>query len=468
MISKKLSYILLTIIVVLFVIVGVLYAVKTPSWQAPDEPAHYNYIAQVAGKGCCPIIRTGDWDSAYLEQLKLEQFPADANLSPIEYEDHQPPFYYLLLALVYHVTEGSLIALRITSVILGIGGPLAAYFALARLLPRHRNLALATAAFVAFVPQRVAIMASVNNDSLAETMLGILLVVTITYLGNPGSTDPDGQAIPLTESSRPHAAALGGLLGAAFLTKLTIYLPGAMIVGVAILRRWHTERQSGRWLAQQAVWVAVMSLGIGGWWWVRNIVIYGWPDFLGQIAHNGVVLGQLRTAEKIAAVGLGNYSRDYLTITYHSFWGQFGWMGVPMPDRIYLLIGIFLLVALFGLTIAFGLFRNRLELQPWQHSGEWVLASVILATLANYIGYNLTFVQFQGRYLYTMLIPLGGLTALGLWGLSVWIEQLIALEGKPGQDIRKRLIPWLPLAALAWMPFLTVWALFRYIIPNLG
>jgi hypothetical protein len=143
-------------------------------------------------------------------------------------------------------------------------------------------------------------------------------------------------------------------------------------------------------------------------------------------------------------------------------------MGVPMPGRIYLLIGIFLLIALFGLTITFGLFHDRIGHQPWQRSGEWVLASVILTTLADYIGYNLVFVQFQGRYLYTMLIPLAGLIVLGLWGLSLWIEQLIALEGKPNRDIWKRLLPWLPLAALAWMPLLTTWALFKYVIPNLG
>ena len=247
MISKKLSYVLLTIIVILFVIMGVLYAIKTPPWQAPDEPAHYNYIAQVAKDGCCPIIEMGDWDSAYLEQLKAEQFPDNADLSPIEYEDHQPPLYYLLLTLVYHAFGGNLIALRIASVILGIGGPLAAYFVVARLLPRHRILALATAAFVAFIPQRVAIMASINNDSLAEMVLGILLVVVITYLGNPGTSDPDGRAIPLTESSRPHAAALGGLLGVAFLTKLTICPPAAVAVGLAVLLRWRGEQHPGRW-----------------------------------------------------------------------------------------------------------------------------------------------------------------------------------------------------------------------------
>jgi hypothetical protein len=33
----------------------------------------------------------------------------------------------------------------------------------------------------------------------------------------------------------------------------------------------------------------------------------------------------------IAAIGLGPYLRDFVTVTYHSFWGQLGWTGVSMP-----------------------------------------------------------------------------------------------------------------------------------------
>ncbi len=228
------------------------------------------------------------------------------------------------------------------------------------------------------------------------------------------------------------------------------------------------ERHSVRWLAQQLVWAAGLALVIGGVWWIRNALVYGWPDIFAQIAHNGVVLGQPRTADRIAEIGVGSYAKEYLTITYHSFWGQFGWMGVPMPARVYLAIGLFLLADVFGLMIAFGLFRRQLALEPWQTSAEWLLAAVILATIVNFIGYNLNLVQYQGRYLYTMLIPLGWLVALGLWGLSMWIGQLLLQNKAPRHEQRERLLAWLPLAALAWMPLLALWALFKYIVPNLG
>ena len=127
--KNKAALAFLGVIVAAYLGVGVLYAVYTPSWQAPDEPAHYNYVAQVTGEGCCPVIAPGDWDAAYLDALKAAQFPEDADLSPIEYEDHQPPLYYLLASPIYRATGGSLLALRLFSVTLGAGVVTVAYLA---------------------------------------------------------------------------------------------------------------------------------------------------------------------------------------------------------------------------------------------------------------------------------------------------------------------------------------------------
>ncbi len=462
MLDDRVTYSLLALIVVAFLAIGTLYAVNTPPWQAPDEPAHYNYVAQVARSGCCPRITPGDWNAAYLEELKASQFPESADLSSIEYEDHQPPLYYLAAALVYRLSGGSLTALRLLSLALGAGAVIAAYFVIARLFPRAKPLALAAAAFCAFTPQHIAIMASVNNDSLAELVMGILLVIAVTYLGNPILARTGEAREPLSESSRPHAAALGGLVGAAFLTKLTLYGPAMAAVAVAILWRWRSERHSRRWLVEQVIWAAGMALIFGAPWWFRNVAVYGWPDLLGQIAHSAVVVGQLRTIDLIAAIGFGPYLSQLLSTTYHSFWGQFGWMGVPMPPRVYLLIGLFLAGDLAGLVVLLTAFRDRLRLDAQQKAGVWVLAGVLAAVIAEYIYYNLTFVQFQGRYLFPALIPLGLLTVAGLWGWVLLIRQ--RLRG----DRWAWVLAWIPLVALGWMPLLAIYALYRYIVPNLG
>ncbi len=51
------------ILAVYFVLAG-LFAVNTPAWQAPDEPAHYNYVAYVAEQGGFPVLHFGDYPHA--------------------------------------------------------------------------------------------------------------------------------------------------------------------------------------------------------------------------------------------------------------------------------------------------------------------------------------------------------------------------------------------------------------------
>jgi hypothetical protein len=304
-------------------------------------------------------------------------------------------------------------------------------------------------------------LSSVNNDSLAELILGMLIVVALGYLGNPTAPDHNGAEQPLPEASRPLASALGGLAGLAFLTKLTIYLPAVLVVAVAILARWRQERQPWRWLIIQVAWGAGLSLVLGAIWWGRNIVIYGWPDVMAQAAHNSVVVGQLRTAEALAAGGTSGYLHDFLTTTYHSFFGQFGWMAVPMPSRVYQLIGLFLVLATAGWAIILLFFRERLQVSSPRRAARWVLLAVLLATIFNYLYYNLTFVQFQGRYLFTALIPIGVLLVAGLWG---WV--LLLRRWLDTQAIR-RWLAWLPLAGTLWLALLSAYALFWFVIPNL-
>jgi len=111
----------LFVLLAAYAVLAVLFAVRTPAWQAPDEPAHYNYVRQAAGGVWLPVIELGDWDSAALEQLKAQRFrgASPADIHAIEYEDHQPPLYYWLAAPIYALTDGSLTALRLFSAFWG-------------------------------------------------------------------------------------------------------------------------------------------------------------------------------------------------------------------------------------------------------------------------------------------------------------------------------------------------------------
>ncbi|MFN8529577.1 MAG: hypothetical protein U0670_13270 [Anaerolineae bacterium] len=436
------------------------YAIRTPAWQAPDEPAHYNYVAQIAANGCCPVIEPGDWDSAYLDQLKAAHFPPEMldNLRSIQYEDHQPPLYYLI---GYAFTSGGYRWLRLYSVLLGAAATLIAFFAARIMFPDRPIIPLSTAAFFAFVPQHLAGMGSVTNDALADGVIAVGLLAAFAYLRGFKLW---GRTIP--------AWALGGIAGIGLLTKASTLMLG-LILPVAILLRWwnegteppNTRRSIGRLIS---AWVSfgVPALLIGGVWAVRNISVYGFPDIFGLAAHNRVVVGQLRTATVLAEVGWGEYLRRVAETTFNSFWGQFGWMALPLNDWMYTAIVAGLaLVAVGGMVgIIAAVRRNRpAPTSTDQADGHarramWIIVWLTIGlAAAQYAYYNTEFYQLQGRYLFTALIPLG--ICIG-WGL----DALVGLIDRSRRSALQ-LVALLPFAALIVLNGYLVWRVIPLLAP---
>ena len=426
----------ISLLLIAYLVVGALFAVRTPLWQAPDEPAHYNYIRQLAQDGCCPTIQLGDWDSALLDSLKAERFAAAGDLSSIQYEDHQPPLYYLIQALVYRLSDGSLVVMRLVSAAFGLGIIACAWAIPRRLLPDQPQVALATAAFVAFLPQHVALLASVNNDSLAWLLVAVLIWLTVRYIL--------GDRIPVW--------GLGLLMGIALLTKLSaIFMVG--VIGLAILLRQasslqrpassqNNDRSNSKPLAisyqlsaMSKAWAAFLlpTLLLGGIWWARNVSVYGFPDVFGLREHDRIVADQLRTATFIAENGVQGYWSHALRTTFTSFWGQFGWMGLPLWDWLYTLLLVVTAVLVVGLVI-----RKKLSAISYQPSAAdearlvpslltvgrlaWLLLALcaLLAAL-QYGYYNLEFLQLQARYMFTGLVPFGIGLALGMEAWRGWL-----------------------------------------------
>ncbi|HVO42545.1 MAG TPA: DUF2142 domain-containing protein [Aggregatilineales bacterium] len=439
---RRIELPLLLVILIAYLAIAALYAVRTPDWEVPDEPAHYNYAAQVAANGCCPTLQAGDWNSDYLDKIKAAKFASVAlngQIGTVRYEDHQPPAYYLLQAVVYRVSGGKLHALRLFSALLGAGVIIMAWAVVRTAFPVQPWLALTTAGFVAFLPQHIAMMAGVENDSLAELLAGAILLACVLYVGNG--------------TRRPHPALLGLLVGLGFLTKVTIY-PLVAIAGLAIVLRARQERWSFGRFARDLALMLIPALLLGAIWWGHSVAVYGWPDFLGLRIHDSVVVGQLRTSQRIADVGFGRWLTDGLITTFNSFWGQFGWMGVPMPGLFYNLLLAFSLVVIVGAGIAFARYRKAITLP--QRDALILLAVVGLAALAEISYYNLTFVQFQGRYLYPGLIAIALAVAVGLAG---WASLLAS---------RVPAIRWLPVVIMFAFAALDVYALYKFILPQLA
>jgi 4-amino-4-deoxy-L-arabinose transferase-like glycosyltransferase len=521
---------LLILILVLYLGSGLLYAQVTPAWQAPDEPAHYNYISHLVTYRILPILWADCYDEAYLRELTSRRFPPELPVDTLCYEFHQPPLYYLLSTPLFVASGGSLLALRLFSVGLGAGVVLFAFLIGQTIFPDRPLIALGAAVFVASVPMHVAILASVNNDALAELIFAAILFLLIRRLMRPAAVG---------KSPLPADVGLGVLLGLALLTKMTIY----MALPLVALTLWFTATRAGqprlwgRFIKQATVIFGIALLISLPWFW-RNGATYGPLDIFGLIRHNIIVEGQLRTRFYVADLGLLGYLGNLMTITFRSFWGQFGWMAVPMDQRTYQLLAVLSLVSLGGL-IGFWISRsvpsadfgfgwpargringerraeqisaeNKVEpatvtaapgLALEQRQALLVLAVVVGLVAAAYGWYNLTFVQFQGRYLFPALVPLGIFFTLGLveafaprwrWWLVGWLAVALiwvavaSLLGD-GFDARGGLIVGLllvifsarawfaPTSPRAWpvalcfaaLALLTLLSPFWFVIPNL-
>jgi 4-amino-4-deoxy-L-arabinose transferase-like glycosyltransferase len=393
------------------------YAALTPIWQNPDEPAHFTYISFVARTGGLPELTAGDWDSALLERLKNGRLQPGDSVDAIRYEAWQPPLFYLLAAPLVRagpLDDPAALVPRLRGFDILLGGlTLGVAYAAGREI-LNRRLAAAVPLAMVGIPMFTAVSAAISADPLANVLSAAIVLLLLRAIRRR----IDRAGWPL---------GVGVLLGLGLLTKLAvaIFVPLALIV--VLVRSANKLRDCCLVIGTTAVVVAP--------WMVHQLTTYGWADPLGTSRHAAVVLDQPRFP------GLSpDYVVNFLTISFHSFWAQFGWMGVVAPDRLYWAYGLLTVVAVAGLVLQ----RRRL-VEP----GYLLLVATVGAAVLGYVGYNLTFEQPQGRYLFTALVPLSALMVLG-W--SAWLP-------RRGQA-------WAGLAIPVVLVGLNVYALLRVLVPG--
>ncbi len=432
---------LLPLILSGYALLALAYALRTPAWQAPDEPAHFNYIAAITSVGCCPILSSGDWDGALLNQLTSERFlgATPTELTSLRYENHQPPLYYVLASPLFRLSEGSLTALRLGSALLGMGVVINTHRCARLLAPKRPIFAHLAALFCAFLPQQLHILSSVNNDALAWLLISetiylclallygsslqrecrvvasLILLAGLALIGVSGETLLSGLLLlgigtwlwrlSITQEQLAYWL-LGSLIGVIFITKLTAYL----MLPVALATHFSCgspHRRNPRSLFH----LLLPATLIGATWWLRNIQVYGWPDIFALQIHERVVVGQMRSADQLAQQGWLRFLIEATRTTFISFWGQFGWMSTPLSGWRFFFIVVQGAVCLLGALAAIRHKAKDLALRP--------LVGLSALTIAMFILYNLAFVQWQGRYLYPALIPVA---LAWSWGVF-WIRQ---------------------------------------------
>ena len=383
------------------------YVTRTPIWQNPDEPAHYNYVAFVAETGGLPELRAGDWDSALLDRLKNGTLQPGDSVASIRYEGWQPPLSYLAAVPVYRLgptSDASSVVFRLRAFNAMLGGVclLLAYLIAREVLPAQQ--AMFVPAVMVGVPMFTAVSAAISADPLANVLAAAAVLPLVRRLRRSGR----GISWPL---------ATGALIGLGILAKLALamFVPVGVVVILA---------RSSRPVRDSVAFVGMIGLVVAP-WLVHQVTTYGWADPFALSRHAAVVQDQARFPGLSA-----EYAGEFLTTTFHSFWAQFGWMAVVAPARLYFVWAVLTLGAVVGLV------------RDYRRLGEpsvRLLVGVLLTAIVAYIGYNLTFKQFQGRYLFTAIAPIAVLLVVGWaawlparlapWGLAFIAALLVALNG---------------------------------------
>jgi hypothetical protein len=431
------------IIVGLYLVLGSLYSVVVPVFEASDELSHYPYIKHLADGGGLPVQRPGE-------------------VTLYEQEGGQPPLYYALgaaltfwintddLPTVRHLNphariglanardnknlvihpprsewpwQGTVLAvhlLRFFSLLLGAGTVWCTYLLGRLLAPQEPRLALGAMALNAFNPMFLFINASVNNDNL----VALLCAVTLLFLGRV-------LAQPLVRVAREgvtwrRVAGLGVLIGLACLTKLSALglLPlAAMALAVPRLRRvWPRRRERGVWTHALRAWlrdglgVALGVALVAGWWYARNFQLYGDPTGLAPFLD---IVGHRQEALTLRGL-LGEFEGFRI-----SFWGLFGAVNVLMrPLRAYAVLDVLSVLALLGLLWRGWRTRHSAECLTLSLPALW--AGIVLASV---IRWTLLTTASQGRLMFSAMSALCVLLAAGLAAWTPRRGRVGLLEG---------------------------------------
>jgi hypothetical protein len=417
------------------------YNLALPVGEAPDEATHAEYVRYLLRNGALPqpISVSGEADDGRGGITQGGHPPlfyalAAAAVSGLDWERPlliaNPHFSFNReravvpnafvhgedLAWPYAASAGvmALHAMRLVSFVAGLVLISATYLIGRAVWPGDPSLAWGAAAIAGFLPGLLFMSAAVNNDALAAAMAAsVVLGVVRTAQGRAGGRELVGW---------------GGVLGLALLTKMTaLFL--APLMAIALVANAYRARAyaraapgsagppvedegraiAGGWrgLWRGAAAIALGTLLVAGWWFVRSARLYGAADPLGWSAFQRAGIGFARH------IPLSSDLDSYWRTQFETFVGVFGWSAVPLPGIVYVAAAALFLVAIAGLLIVLVRWRR---LEPDTRWGLVMLAAAVALAYAATLrlGLAMDLSVAHGRYLYVVLGPLAVLFVTGL------------------------------------------------------
>jgi 4-amino-4-deoxy-L-arabinose transferase-like glycosyltransferase len=411
-----------------FLALGLAYSTAIPLFEAPDEQVHFLFIRHIAeGRGL--PVQGPRLDDSYAGQ-----------------EASQPPLYYLLgaalvagrdlsalrediqdafgqpgqeisarpsgvrergpAALFSHdpqlerwpYGEAALAVhlVRLLSLALGAVTIVAVYATARAVWPERGAVALLAASLVAFNPQFVFIASVVNNDNLLNAAAAVALWLAVGIARRGGS---------------PRAWwALGTTVGVGLLAKFSGLALLALAGGAAATAALRVPAVGVVTRALPAV--ATPSVLLAGWWFGRNVALYGeplgWPTHLASTGATGSPL-----------LAPGRWPTD-AWLLLASAWLTFGWMNVWGPPWFYLFVAALCLASLAGWLVAVARPAERAGLRERLPALLLLAGWGALFWVLLMVWVSLNPAGRQGRLLFPAL---GSYATLGAFGLVGWLPQ---------------------------------------------
>ncbi|MEO6595414.1 MAG: DUF2142 domain-containing protein, partial [Planctomycetota bacterium] len=282
----------------------------------------------------------------------------------------------------------ALIDLRLISVVMGLLSLLCMHALGRACCPERPRIADTAVLLVSCLPMWSFLHGVLNSDDLAT------LLATATLLA----------LVRLSRSDAPtlrSAMAIGLLLGLALLTKLTtLFLAPLAAITFAVVGAREVRAGRSRRALQLVGTAFVTATAISGWWFVRNLQLYGDP--LAMQVHDASFPG-------IADAYVWPYFWNmFLPNVFASLLGCFGWFSLPPHPVLYWGGAAFTLLALIGLA------RLACERAVPKPQPMWLLLAACVLVFAGTAHFNLKVPQPQGRLLFPAIGPAAVLLAAGL------------------------------------------------------
>lgn len=285
-------------------------AFTLPVLLAPDERAHLGYV-EVLLEGDLPTVdRDIPVDGRF---IVLRQYYPDGSASAGRYGDvwvaNHPPLAYLVATPVAWAASavgfdrGAPMAMRLLSGLGMLVGVLATVAVSDALLPAERRTAAVAAGLVALTPALVSIGGYGYTDGFAFAV-GTSLLAVLLRVARWGPT-------------RPRFVALVALGSAALLSRSSL-LPLVPLAAVVWLSRTWGQGPA-RALVRSAIVVVVPVLA-GGWFYLRNVDLYG------SATGSGYLQEKFRRSDSGTTLRLLARPR-FLLGAWQDLWGSFSDFG---------------------------------------------------------------------------------------------------------------------------------------------